>query len=93
MFRFIKIAAIAAMFFTGSAFADGWGHHHHHYGYGYGYNYGYRSAPYYGGGAYIPPAVGYYPAQQPYYAPPAPPAGYYGYVQQMPMQGYYRGRW
>ncbi len=37
---------------------------------------------------YVPErVVEYQPVQPRYYAPP-PPAGYYGYAQQMPMSGY-----
>lgn len=82
MFRFIIIAAISTMFFTGSAVA-GEGGHHYHYGYGYAPNYG---------RAYIPPSRAFYPAQQPYYGY-APHSRYYGYGQSMPMQAHHRGHW
>ena len=64
MFSNIKIAAICAIFFTASAFADSedWGyyrHNHDEYKTGYDQNYG---------AGYGRP-VQYYPAQRAYYTP------------------------
>ena len=92
MFRFIKIALVCALFFASPAFAHG---HHGHGGYGYGgYGYGgYGYRPYYGGINYAPaPMAGYYPVQQPYYAPMPQPMvmPYYGYGRQMPMYRHFR---
>jgi hypothetical protein len=88
MFRYIKIAAIICMFFTSTAFAEGWRHHHNHYhGYENGYGNGYGYNPYYGG-AYIPPPVVISP--QPYYMQPQINSGY---MPQVPVYGQYRGRW
>lgn len=75
MLKIIKMLIIGTLFFSGTAFAHGWGRHHHGYGYGPGYGYGYGP----GYGVYAPPAMGYYPIQQPYYAPP-PVAPYGGYA-------------
>ncbi len=92
MFRFIKIAAMCAMFISTSAFAHGHGGYGGHGGFGFG-GYGYYR-PYYGG-VYVAPVTGYYP-QQPYYGAvpqpyiPQPQANYYGYGQQAPMYGQYR---
>ncbi|MGD0958973.1 MAG: hypothetical protein ABSB19_04125 [Methylomonas sp.] len=92
MFRYIKIAAIACMFFTSTAFAH---EHHGHYGYGNGYGYGNRFGynHYYGGyygGGYVPMPVPVVVPPQPYYA--QPPMNY-GYVQQAPVYGPYRSGW